>query len=231
MYPTHGSDLCCSRWAMSREKHSNAGKITMSHFKQVQKELLADMIEKGKSCTVIQRWNFFLDGMFVTVIISDQIRKRWSNMSKRSLLPSYPRRGRPWSLRRPIQPSHYMTGSEDGPHKALLPFFKANHWYHTSTSTLHRQVAAKGYLSQQLDEGQHEKKFHGRYAKEVHKQLQDKLPLEEVKVEMPDYIKKYISSTYLGKGRIENGVLYVRYRSSSIITTAEWCKIFTARNP
>ena len=37
-------------------------------------------------------------------------------------------------------------------------------------------------------------------------------------------IKKYGVTFYVGIGEVQNGAIYINYRSSSKITTAEWCK-------
>ena len=36
--------------------------------------------------------------------------------------------------------------------------------------------------------------------------------------------KKYDTTSYIGIGQVQNGVLSIRYKRSSKITTAEWCK-------
>ena len=43
------------------------------------------------------------------------------------------------------------------------------------------------------------------------------------------YIKKYCSSTfYVGIGQIQDDVLYIKYRGSSVLPTAEQCKMLQA---
>ena len=39
-------------------------------------------------------------------------------------------------------------------------------------------------------------------------------------------IRKYSSTSYVGMGWVQNGVLYLRYRSDFAITKAEHCKVF-----
>ena len=41
------------------------------------------------------------------------------------------------------------------------------------------------------------------------------------------HIKKYISTSYVGMGHVQNGCLYIRYRRSSTKTKAEGCKTLT----
>ena len=46
-----------------------------------------------------------------------------------------------------------------------------------------------------------------------------------------DYqIRKYGSTSYVGMGQVQNGVLYLRYRSDSVIMKTERCKAFTYKN-
>ena len=44
-------------------------------------------------------------------------------------------------------------------------------------------------------------------------------------------IKKYDSTSYIGMGHIQNGILYTRYRGSSAIIRVEWCKMLANKNP
>ena len=43
-------------------------------------------------------------------------------------------------------------------------------------------------------------------------------------------VKKDDSTSYIGIRLVENGILYIRYRSSSWITTVEWCKTLIDKN-
>ena len=43
-------------------------------------------------------------------------------------------------------------------------------------------------------------------------------------------VRKYGSTSYVGMGKVQNGVLYLRYRSDSTITKTERCKAFTSKN-
>ena len=40
----------------------------------------------------------------------------------------------------------------------------------------------------------------------------------------------YGSTSYIGMGRVQNGILYLVYRSGSVIMEAECCKTFTHKN-
>ena len=40
-------------------------------------------------------------------------------------------------------------------------------------------------------------------------------------------IRKYSSISFVGMGEVQNGILYLRYRSDSMIMKAEHCKVFT----
>ena len=42
-------------------------------------------------------------------------------------------------------------------------------------------------------------------------------------------IKRYSSTSPIGFGHVEKGIMYVRYRSSYNITTAEWCKLLSTK--
>ena len=44
-------------------------------------------------------------------------------------------------------------------------------------------------------------------------------------------IRKYGSTSYVGVRQIQNGILYIRYRSGSTITTAGWHKAFINEKP
>ena len=44
------------------------------------------------------------------------------------------------------------------------------------------------------------------------------------------FIRQYGSSSYVGMGWIQNGVLYLRYGSHFAIVKAERCKAFTHKN-
>ena len=46
----------------------------------------------------------------------------------------------------------------------------------------------------------------------------------------PMTIKKYSSTSNVGIGQIQYGAFYIRFRSSSTINTAEWCKVLIDRN-
>ena len=44
-------------------------------------------------------------------------------------------------------------------------------------------------------------------------------------------IRKYSSTSYVGIRQVQNGVMYLRYRSDFTITKAECCKAFTHKIP
>ena len=44
-------------------------------------------------------------------------------------------------------------------------------------------------------------------------------------------IRKYSSTSYVGMGWVQNGVLYLRYRSDFVIMKGERCKAFTYKKP
>ena len=48
-------------------------------------------------------------------------------------------------------------------------------------------------------------------------------------MEYPIDIRKYGSISYVGMGRVQIGILYLRYRSDLVIMKAEHCKAFTQK--